>query len=198
MPNKFWPVWHRMLSSPALLFRTLSCPQTARLDGSVPEIAIVDVDSGLPVGAVHRGGARWPWSRWLEPSAWEIFETDDLSHVFSLHRSWPWSAEWAVHDSEGRQVGTVRTPPARWADVRLFFSDVRRPSFRRVGETRIEDGQGSCVARLQENGHTRRFVTMAGAAQRLRPRGRPKLTFADAVAGNPFTHAAAGGGTGDR
>ena len=163
--------------------------QTASADGSLAHVAILDRISGAQLGSVHRCSKRRLWSRWFAPSAWDVFETDDLSHVFSLRRSWPWSPEWAVHDSEGHWVGTVLTPPVRFIDLRLFLSDVRRRSFERIGETRIEDGQGLCVARLQEKGDTGQFLSIAGAELGCFSRSGDdcELTFGEALADSPFT-----------
>lgn len=171
-----------MLEYHALLLRNLPHAQSAPVAGSV---AILDVISGNTLGSVRSCGA---WSRWLAPSAWDIFETEDLSHVFSLRRTWPWSPEWTVHDAEGHCVGSVLSRPPRWTDLRLFLSDVRRPNFDRLVETRIEDHQGRCIARVQDDGDTRRFLAISGTelgCLSRKPEGS-ELTFAPTTLENPF------------
>jgi hypothetical protein len=177
-----------MLETQSLLLRNLQDAQGARVSRSVAWISIVDVASGTALGSVHSCGARRPWSRWLAPTAWDVFETDDLSHVFSLRRTWPWSPEWTVHDAEGHGVGSVLTRPARLADLRLFLSDVRRPNFDRLAETRIEDHQGRCVARVQDNGDTCFFLSISGTKLGcLSRRGEEsELTFAAVTTQSPF------------
>jgi hypothetical protein len=177
-----------MLENHVLLLRHLHQAQSARAC-SVAWIAIVDVASGIALGSVHSGGSRRPWSRWLAPSAWNVFETDDLSHVFSLRRAWPWSPEWTVHDAEGHCVGSVLTRPARWADLRLFLSDVRRPNFDHLAETRIEDSHGRCVARVHDKGDTSLFLSITGTELGCLSRRaeESELTFAPVTTDNPFT-----------
>lgn len=178
-----------MLETQALLLRPVHHAQSSYSSPSVAHIAILDAVSEKPLGSVHCSIPTRFWSRWLAASAWDVYETDDLSHVFSLRRSWPWSPEWAVHDAEGRSVGTVLCPPPRAGGFRLFLSDVRRQSFQPVGETRIEDASGYCLARLQHRGDVRSFMSNAGMELGcLRRTGNEStLTFVEGNAENPFT-----------
>ena len=77
-----------MLENHVLLLRHLPPAPSASAACSTAWITIVDMTSGLALGSVHTCGTSLPWSRWLAPSAWDVFETDDLSHVFSLRRAW--------------------------------------------------------------------------------------------------------------
>jgi hypothetical protein len=178
-----------MLEYQALLLRSLQHTQSSQSAHSLPQIAILDAASDKALGAAHRSAPGQFWSRWLATAAWDIFESEDLSLVFSLRRSWPWSPEWGVQDAEGRCVGTVLCPPPRVGGFRFFLSDVRRASFQPVGETRIEDASGYCLARLHERGEVRSFLSNAGMelASLRRMGNESTLTFAEGNAENPFT-----------
>lgn len=150
-------------------------------------ILILDRDSGVRLGLVRSSTPDGRWSRWFFPAGWDIFETDDHSHVFSLSRSWHWSPEWVVRDAEGRAIGTVFVPPARFA---FFLSDVPRgKDAARTGETHIEDDLGRCIARVKENGDSGHFLSLTGeelAWVRQQQHGT-EVTFSNAMTENPFT-----------
>jgi hypothetical protein len=73
--------------------------------------------------------------------------------------------------------------------LRVFLSEVRRPSFQAVGETRIEDASGYCIARLKERGAVRAFLSNTGMelASLGRNGSESTLTFREGNADNPFT-----------
>ena len=148
-------------------------------------LLILDRSSGNRLGCVERSAPVRLWSRWLVSSAWDVFETDDQSHLFSLRRTWAWSAEWSVRDAEGHTVGTILTPPARFA---FFLSDVRR-EVQTSAETRIEDARGLCIARSAEMQEGCRFESLGGEELGCLSRHDhgAELSFADGATENPFT-----------
>jgi hypothetical protein len=153
-------------------------------------VTIVDAANGNCVGSLEGAHRRPSWFSWLLPSAWEVVETDDRSLVFTLRRSWRFSAEWCVRDSEGKRVGSVLEKAGRLTPFRMCLTDVPRRAVERLYETRIEDSWGRCVAHLRtEDGGTALFVTPNGAelGSLSRQVEETQLTFAEAVAADPFT-----------
>jgi hypothetical protein len=100
-----------------------------------------------------------------------------------LRRSWRWSAEWTVHDSEGRLVGAIveTASPLRG----LWSSRSTLPALR------IEDCFGRRLAKFAvKNPEAAGLFTTPDNIELAwlnRRDGETELTFADAARDNPFT-----------
>jgi hypothetical protein len=96
-----------MLEQASLLVHAWT--QKAEPDGrGLAWIRPVTDGAGRPLGFVRLDGdPRGSWFSWFRKVRLDIFETDDVSHLMSMTRSWGMLRIWEVDDAEDRHVGTV-------------------------------------------------------------------------------------------
>src|SRR5437764_462832 len=79
----------------------------ARADGNRTRVSQDAL--GTPLGFVSWQGAAGPaWWRGLRGAVLAVYETEDESLVFQVHRSWVPTPRWQVRDADAHPVGTVR------------------------------------------------------------------------------------------
>lgn len=77
-------------------------------DGGLAWMRPITDAAGQPLGFVRfDGAARGSWFSWFRKVRFDVFETDDASHLMSVTRSWGMLRIWEVDDAEDRHVGTV-------------------------------------------------------------------------------------------
>ncbi|MCC6418397.1 MAG: hypothetical protein IT429_09165 [Gemmataceae bacterium] len=77
-----------------------------------------DDASGERVGFVRRAAPGPRWLRWLLPSVLEVYETEDASHLCTIHGPGWRRRLWRVLDADGRYVGAIDGGVLRDADGR--------------------------------------------------------------------------------
>jgi hypothetical protein len=116
-----------MLERPALLLRPWMVAPRQPSDRDRHRSAgawtrsILDAATGESLGLARwQSGDRWIWLPWLAQPQLAVYEGEDESLVFTLHRPRLLSPEWQVQDADEHRVGTVRGTVLRDQLDRLF------------------------------------------------------------------------------
>lgn len=100
--------------------------------------------AGNPLGFVRfQGRAKASWFSWLRGARLEVYETDDVSHLMTVVRSWGMTRTWKVLDADERRVGFVY--PTSLVDA----TGARRGSLDR--RDRILDPAGQVLASFRKS-----------------------------------------------
>jgi hypothetical protein len=153
-----------MLEAQALLLRPWAAgagPGTA-----APRRVIADPATGRPLGFARRQPAAVPpWLHWLVPPALEVHEASDEPLLFTVQRFWSLGPFWEVSDADGHRVAVLR-------------------------RGRVEDRLGRDLAvRARAADGTETWLYGPGGpalATAARTVDGVRLSFTDAVAGEPF------------
>jgi len=154
--------------------------------------AVVDPATGQRLGSARAPGGSGPWWRRLTRPALEVYETEDESLLFTVHRGWPLAQRWEVRDSEGRRLGTFRRSDLRAARQATRLPDRHGPHGQRFGHNRggagDRLGQGPIVIDPPPTGPAGQVA--AAAVQDLvtwsHGEAGTLVTFAGELEGKPF------------
>jgi hypothetical protein len=149
-----------MLEQQTLLLRPWE-PGPRPQDG--PRRAVLAADTGAALGSVRRAPAAAGWAGWLLPPVLRVHEADDEPLLCTLQRFWYLGTLWEVREADGHLVATVR----------------RR---------RVDDRWGRRLAVPEAGPEGVRFRARSGTvlAEAALANGEARLTFAAALAGEPF------------
>jgi hypothetical protein len=98
--------------------------------------AVVDPATGQPLGCARVPAGTGPWWRRLTRAVLEVYETEDESLLFTVHRAWPLALRWEVRDSEGRRLGTFRRSDLRAARQAMRLRERHGSHGQRIGHSR--------------------------------------------------------------
>lgn len=144
---------------------------------------ILDPADERLLGFAYEPSAASTWWPWLARPALEVYETEDASLLFTVHRYWALAPKWEVRDADGHRLGTFRQPltrllaPGSAGPVEPEASRVEewcRRSSIHVEQSWRNPVEALAVASMDD------LVALAHAAHGT------LVTLADTLAGKPF------------
>src|SRR5438270_10365669 len=103
-----------MLELQSLLLQPWTTASGRRPRGAAAR-AVVDPATGQPLGLARAPDGTGPWWRRLTQPTLAVYETEDESLLFTVHRAWPLARRWEVRDADGRWLGAFRRSDLRAA-----------------------------------------------------------------------------------